>query len=53
MGFDPTDDEVRAVTREVKDTGATGEEITDERLTAFAKDHGVKPERERMTEGRA
>jgi 2-isopropylmalate synthase len=53
IGFDPTDTEVRAVTREVKDTGATGTDITDERLAAFAEDHDIDAEPERVTEGRA
>jgi 2-isopropylmalate synthase len=53
IGFEPTDSEVRAVTRRVKDSGADGEQITDDRLAAFAREQGVDPERERVTEGRA
>ncbi|MEF8799669.1 MAG: 2-isopropylmalate synthase [Halolamina sp.] len=53
VGYEPTDDEVRTVTREVKEFGATDRRITDERLVAFADDHGVERAAERVTEGPA
>jgi 2-isopropylmalate synthase len=52
-GYDPTEEQVRAVTRKVKDHGADGERVTDETLTSFAEACGVDPERERVTEGPA
>jgi 2-isopropylmalate synthase len=53
VGYDPTDAEVRAVTRDVKEFGATDQRVTDERLAAFADDHGVARADERVTEGPA
>ena len=47
-GFDPTDAEVREVTRMVKDRGAQQEQITFERLKEFARDVGVKREEVRI-----
>nr|WP_237560440.1 2-isopropylmalate synthase [Halolamina rubra] len=52
-GYDPTDEQVRAVTREVKDRGADGDEITDDTLAAIAEAHDVDRESERITEGPA
>lgn len=50
-GYDPTESEVRAVTRKVKDHGAAKQQVTDETLTTFAEEVGVDPRIERMTEG--
>jgi 2-isopropylmalate synthase len=50
-GYDPTDEQVRAVTRKVKDTGAAKERVTDERVREFAESVGVERSRERVTEG--
>ncbi|MCQ4332781.1 2-isopropylmalate synthase [Natronomonas sp. F2-12] len=47
-GFDPTDAEVREVTRMVKDRGAQKEQITFERLKEFARDVGVRREEVRI-----
>ncbi|QKY19236.1 2-isopropylmalate synthase [Halolamina sp. CBA1230] len=52
-GYDPTDEQVRAVTREVKDRGADGDEITEETLETVAEANGVDREAERVTEGPA
>jgi 2-isopropylmalate synthase len=41
-GFAPTDEEVRAVTRRVKDYGAEKKQVTMETLERFARDEGVK-----------
>ncbi|GAB7093706.1 hypothetical protein JCM30237_08580 [Halolamina litorea] len=49
-GYDPTDEEVRAVTREVKDRGAAGDEITEDTLTTVAEANDVAREPERITE---
>jgi uncharacterized Zn finger protein (UPF0148 family) len=42
--FDPTDDEVREVTRRVKDRGADDERVTMQDVEAFAQDVGVERE---------
>ncbi|KAB7512454.1 2-isopropylmalate synthase [Halosegnis rubeus] len=42
QGYDPTDDEVREVTRRVKDRGAEKERITVAVLERFADDIGIK-----------
>jgi 2-isopropylmalate synthase len=47
-GFDPTDTEVREVTRRVKDHGAGDEQVTGERLAEFARDVGVRREEVRV-----
>ncbi len=47
-GFEPTEAEVREVTRMVKDRGAEQEEITFERLKEFAKEIGVRREEVRI-----
>ena len=52
-GYDPTDDQVRAVTREVKDRGADGDEITAETLEAVAEANDVDREPEQIREGPA
>ena len=52
-GYDPTDGQVRAVTREVKDRGADGDEITEETLAAVAEANGVDHDPERVPEGPA
>ena len=52
-GYDPTDEQVRAVTREVKDRGADGDEITEETLETVAEANDVDREAERVTEGPA
>ncbi|MFC7210030.1 LeuA family protein [Natronoarchaeum sp. GCM10025321] len=41
-GFAPSDDEVRAVTREVKDRGAEKERVTLAMLKEFAREQGIK-----------
>jgi 2-isopropylmalate synthase len=43
-GFEPTEAEVREVTRMVKDHGADKEQVTFERLKEFARDVGVRRE---------
>ncbi|WP_411965800.1 LeuA family protein [Haloferax sp. YSMS24] len=50
IGFEPTDAEVREVTRRVKDYGAEKERVTDTTLEAFAREVGVthKDEREEV-----
>ncbi|SFL61666.1 2-isopropylmalate synthase [Halogranum rubrum] len=40
-GFEPTDDEVRAVTRRVKDYGAEKQRVTMTELKRFAREEGV------------
>ncbi|WP_256392315.1 LeuA family protein [Natronoarchaeum rubrum] len=40
-GFEPTDEEVRAVTRRVKDYGAEKKQVTMETLEQFAREEGV------------
>jgi len=47
-GFEPTDAEVREVTRMVKDRGAQQEQITFERLKEFAREVGVRREEVRI-----
>ena len=47
-GFEPTETEVREVTRMVKERGAEKEEITFERLKEFAKEIGVRREEVRI-----
>ncbi|UPM44124.1 2-isopropylmalate synthase [Halocatena salina] len=47
-GFQPTDEEVRELTRRVKDTGAAKERITVETLREFARDVGVSNEQVRV-----
>ena len=41
-GYDPTDDEVREVTRRVKDFGAEAQRVTVEELEKFAREVGVE-----------
>ncbi|WP_306060139.1 LeuA family protein [Natronococcus wangiae] len=45
-GFDPTDEQVRTVTRRVKDYGAEKRRITVSDLERFAEDAGVERQRE-------
>ena len=45
-GYTPTDDQVRAVTRRVKDYGAQKNRVTREKLLEFAREAGVGRERE-------
>lgn len=45
-GFDPTDDEVTAVTRRVKDYGAEKNRVTRDDLVRFASEAGVKRQEE-------
>jgi len=40
-GFEPTEEEVRAVTRRVKDYGAEKKQVTMETLVQFAREEGV------------
>ncbi|WP_171814684.1 homocitrate synthase/isopropylmalate synthase family protein [Halopiger xanaduensis] len=47
LGFEPTDDEVRAVTRRVKDYGAEKRRVTVSDLERFAEEAGVDRRRER------
>jgi 2-isopropylmalate synthase len=47
-GFEPTDPEVREVTRRVKEHGAKKERVTFERLKEFARDVGVRREEVRV-----
>jgi 2-isopropylmalate synthase len=47
-GFEPTEGEVREVTRRVKDHGATKEQVTFEQLKEFARDVGVRREEVRI-----
>ncbi|WP_336134058.1 LeuA family protein [Natronomonas amylolytica] len=47
-GFEPTDAEVREVTRRVKEQGAQKEQVTFERLKEFARDVGIKREEVRV-----
>lgn len=46
-GFAPSDDEVREITRRVKETGAANERVTRETLKKFAREMGVTKERVR------
>ncbi|GAB3669275.1 hypothetical protein GCM10028856_16180 [Halopiger thermotolerans] len=46
LGFEPTDDEVRAVTRRVKDYGAEKRRVTVSDLERFAEEAGVDRRRE-------
>jgi 2-isopropylmalate synthase len=41
-GFEPTDDEVRAVTRRVKDRGADKRQVTADDVERFAREEGVR-----------
>jgi 2-isopropylmalate synthase len=41
-GYDPTDDEVREVTRRVKDFGAEAQRVTIDELEKFAREVGVE-----------
>ncbi|MBP1987267.1 2-isopropylmalate synthase [Halolamina salifodinae] len=52
-GYDPSDEQVRAVTREVKDRGADGDEITTDTLAAVAEAHDVTRGSEQIREGPA
>ncbi len=45
-GFDPTESQVRAVTRKVKDHGAEKERVTASTLFEFARDIGIPTEEE-------
>ena len=47
-GFEPTDAEVREVTRMVKDHGAKKEQVTFETLKQFAQEVGVRREEVRI-----
>ena len=47
-GFEPTEGEVREVTRRVKDYGAKKEKVTFERLKEIARDVGVRREEVRV-----
>ncbi|WP_154325920.1 MULTISPECIES: LeuA family protein [Haloferax] len=47
IGYEPTDAEVREVTRRVKDYGAEKERVNDSTLEAFAREVGVTHEDER------
>jgi 2-isopropylmalate synthase len=47
-GYDPTDDEVRAVTRRVKDFGAQSQRVTLEELEKFAREVGVEQAEEEV-----
>ncbi|WIV68686.1 2-isopropylmalate synthase [Natrialbaceae archaeon AArc-T1-2] len=47
-GFDPTDEQVRAVTRRVKDFGAEKRDVTVADLERFAEEEGVEREREEV-----
>ncbi len=47
-GFAPDDDEVRAVTRRVKDYGAAKNVVTREKLVEFAREAGLEREREEV-----
>ncbi len=50
-GYDPTEEQVRAVTRKVKDHGAEKQRVTEERVREFADEVGVEQAAERVTEG--
>ncbi|SEW10879.1 LeuA family protein [Natrinema salifodinae] len=52
-GFDPTDDQVRAVTRRVKDYGAEKRRVTVSDLERFAEETGIERRREEEEEVRA
>jgi 2-isopropylmalate synthase len=45
-GFDPTDEEVREVTRRVKDFAAEAQRVTMSELRKFAREVGVKQHEE-------
>ncbi|WP_449289250.1 LeuA family protein [Natrarchaeobaculum sulfurireducens] len=47
LGFAPTDEEIRAVTRRVKDYGAEKRRVTVDHLERFAKEAGVERQTER------
>jgi 2-isopropylmalate synthase len=47
-GFDPTDDEVKEVTRRVKDFGAEAQRVTMSELEKFAREVGVERESEEV-----
>nr|WP_233752257.1 MULTISPECIES: 2-isopropylmalate synthase [Halostella] len=47
-GFAPTDDEVRAVTRRVKDYGAEKQRVTMSDLKEFAREEGVERDQEEV-----
>ena len=47
-GYDPTDDEVRAVTRRVKDFGAESQRVTMAELEKFAREIGVEQAEEEV-----
>ncbi|WP_239640702.1 LeuA family protein [Haloferax denitrificans] len=53
IGFDPTDAEVREVTRRVKDHGAEKERVDDSTLEVFARDVGITHEDDTEEEVRA
>jgi len=44
-GFAPTDEEVRTVTRQIKDYGAEKERVTVDVLTRFARENNIDRER--------
>ncbi len=47
-GYDPTDDEVREVTRRVKDFGAEAQRVTIDELEKFAREVGVEQSEEEV-----
>ena len=47
-GYDPTDDEVREVTRRVKDFGAEAQRVTMDELEKFAREVGVEQHEEEV-----
>jgi len=48
VGYDPTDDEVREVTRRVKDFGAEAQRVTIDELEKFAREVGVEQAEEEV-----
>ncbi|MFT4948000.1 MAG: 2-isopropylmalate synthase [Natronomonas sp.] len=48
VGYDPTDDEVREVTRRVKDFGAEAQRVTVDELEKFAREVGVEQAEEEV-----
>ena len=48
VGFDPTDEEVREVTRRVKDFGAQAQRVTVSELEKFAREVGVEHAKEEV-----
>ncbi len=50
VGFDPTDTEVREVTRRVKEFGAQSEQVTVTELERFAREVGVTPAEDESSE---